>query len=54
MEEPKPHEVPPDGTTRCPGCGDKIQPGDIVIGVESENPWNELWHTACFDATSHC
>jgi hypothetical protein len=32
----------------CPGCDRRILPGEHVHGVAHEDPWQALWHLACW------
>lgn len=33
----------------CPGCNQRVLPGQEVAHVDHEDPWQELWHRSCHE-----
>jgi hypothetical protein len=31
----------------CPYCDQRINPGQLVVHVDDDDPWKELWHQGC-------
>jgi hypothetical protein len=36
----------------CPECGNVIFPGQSVVGVDHDDPWQAIWHRSCHEKKS--